>query len=184
MAERFAEATTNTALAATQPAGGAGIADVRAILIIAGVSGSGKTTIATAPAPLRETPLACSDCNFALGRAADIADARSLIFWASTFAKDESQREQDIANQLVVGCVSPSRNCPKFFSLLKAGLRPDRPAHRFRQGEKQGQFRRKQRSLLQRVLVITMMIYGLKGRLAKQNNRKKTGSNFNPTTRS
>jgi carbohydrate kinase (thermoresistant glucokinase family) len=48
MAERPAEATTSTALAATPTAGQAGIGDVRAILIVAGVSGSGKTTIATA----------------------------------------------------------------------------------------------------------------------------------------
>ena len=48
MAEKPAEATTSTALAATPTAGQAGIADVRAILIVAGVSGSGKTTVATA----------------------------------------------------------------------------------------------------------------------------------------
>ena len=48
MAEKPAKATTSTALAATPTAGQAGIADVRAILIVAGVSGSGKTTIATA----------------------------------------------------------------------------------------------------------------------------------------
>jgi carbohydrate kinase (thermoresistant glucokinase family) len=48
MAKKPAEATTNTALAATPTAGQAGIAHVRAILIVAGVSGSGKTTIATA----------------------------------------------------------------------------------------------------------------------------------------
>ena len=47
MAEKPAEATTSTALAAALTAGQAGI-DVRAILIVAGVSGSGKTTIATA----------------------------------------------------------------------------------------------------------------------------------------
>src|SRR5215469_16074175 len=48
MADKPAEATTNTALAATPTAGQAGIARTRAILIVAGVSGSGKTTIATA----------------------------------------------------------------------------------------------------------------------------------------
>jgi len=48
MTEKPAEATTNTALAATPTAGQAGIAHVRVILIVAGVSGSGKTTIATA----------------------------------------------------------------------------------------------------------------------------------------
>ena len=48
MAEKPAEATTSTALAATPTAGQAGIADFRVILIVAGVSGSGKTTIATA----------------------------------------------------------------------------------------------------------------------------------------
>jgi gluconokinase len=46
MVEKPAEATTSTAAAPT--AGQAGIADVRVILIVAGVSGSGKTTIATA----------------------------------------------------------------------------------------------------------------------------------------
>src|SRR5215469_18815924 len=46
MAEKPAELTTTTEAAAM--AGQAGIADVRAILIVAGVSGSGKTTIATA----------------------------------------------------------------------------------------------------------------------------------------
>src|SRR5215469_11065134 len=46
MAEKPAELTTTTEAAPT--AGEAGIADVRAILIVAGVSGSGKTTIATA----------------------------------------------------------------------------------------------------------------------------------------
>ena len=48
MAERPTEATTSTALAAAPTAGQAGIGDVRTILIVAGVSGSGKTTIATA----------------------------------------------------------------------------------------------------------------------------------------
>ena len=48
MAEKPAEATTSTALEAKPMAGQGGIADIRAILIIAGVSGSGKTTIATA----------------------------------------------------------------------------------------------------------------------------------------
>jgi carbohydrate kinase (thermoresistant glucokinase family) len=43
MVEKPAEATTST-----PTAGQAGIADVRAVLIVAGVSGSGKTTIATA----------------------------------------------------------------------------------------------------------------------------------------
>jgi carbohydrate kinase (thermoresistant glucokinase family) len=47
MAEKPAEATTSTA-AATPTAGQAGIADLRAILIVAGVSGTGKTTIAIA----------------------------------------------------------------------------------------------------------------------------------------
>jgi hypothetical protein len=49
------------------------------------------------------------------------------------------------------------------------------------ESQKQGQFGRKQRGLLQRIPVITVMIYGLKSRLAKQNNREKTGSNFKPT---
>src|SRR5271166_1016902 len=48
MTEKPAQATTSTALAATPTAGQAGIADVRAMLIVAGVSGTGKTTIATA----------------------------------------------------------------------------------------------------------------------------------------
>ena len=48
MAEKPSEATTNAALAATPTAGEAGIADVQVILIVVGVSGSGKTTIATA----------------------------------------------------------------------------------------------------------------------------------------
>ena len=48
MAKKPAEATTSTALAATPTAGQTSIADVRAIFIVAGVSGSGKTTIATA----------------------------------------------------------------------------------------------------------------------------------------
>src|SRR5215469_12345225 len=46
MAEKPAELTTTTEAAAM--AGQAGIAEFRAILIVAGVSGSGKTTIATA----------------------------------------------------------------------------------------------------------------------------------------
>jgi len=46
MAKKPAEATTRTAAAPT--AGQAGIAEFRAILIVAGVLGSGKTTIATA----------------------------------------------------------------------------------------------------------------------------------------
>jgi carbohydrate kinase (thermoresistant glucokinase family) len=48
MAEKPTKATTSTALAATPTAGQASIADFPAILIVAGVSGSGKTTIATA----------------------------------------------------------------------------------------------------------------------------------------
>src|SRR5262245_15787222 len=47
MVEKPAEVTTSTAAAPTA-AGEAGIAEFRAILIVAGVSGSGKTTIATA----------------------------------------------------------------------------------------------------------------------------------------
>src|SRR5215813_13525884 len=47
MVEKPAE-TTSTALAAAPTPGQAGTADARAILIVAGVSGSGKTTIATA----------------------------------------------------------------------------------------------------------------------------------------
>jgi len=46
MAKKPAETTTRTAAAPT--AGQAGIAEFRAILVVAGVSGSGKTTIATA----------------------------------------------------------------------------------------------------------------------------------------
>ena len=46
MAEKPAEATTRTAAAPT--AGQADVAEFRAILIVAGVSGSGKTTVATA----------------------------------------------------------------------------------------------------------------------------------------
>src|SRR6516225_4558036 len=42
------KATTSRALASTLTAGQAGIAEFRAIFIVAGVSGSGKTTIATA----------------------------------------------------------------------------------------------------------------------------------------
>jgi carbohydrate kinase (thermoresistant glucokinase family) len=48
MAKKPPKATSRTALVATPTAGEAGSADVRAILIIAGVSGSGKTTVATA----------------------------------------------------------------------------------------------------------------------------------------
>ena len=48
MEEKPVKATTSTELAATPTAGQARIADVRSILIVAGVSGSGKTTIATA----------------------------------------------------------------------------------------------------------------------------------------
>jgi len=48
MAEQPPKATTRKALAATPTAGEAGSADVRVILIVAGVSGSGKTTVATA----------------------------------------------------------------------------------------------------------------------------------------
>jgi gluconokinase len=47
MVEKPAE-TTSTAVAAAPTRGRSGPADVRAILIVAGVSGSGKTTIATA----------------------------------------------------------------------------------------------------------------------------------------
>jgi gluconokinase len=48
MAEKPAKVTTSTALAAGPMTGQAGISDFRAILIVGGVSGSGKTTIATA----------------------------------------------------------------------------------------------------------------------------------------
>jgi carbohydrate kinase (thermoresistant glucokinase family) len=48
MAKKPPKATKRTALVAKPTAGEAGSADVRAILIVAGVSGSGKTTIATA----------------------------------------------------------------------------------------------------------------------------------------
>src|SRR6516165_4726524 len=48
MAEKPIKATTSTALAATLMAGQGSIAEFRAILIVAGVLGSGKTTIATA----------------------------------------------------------------------------------------------------------------------------------------
>lgn len=48
MADKTGETTTIATLVATPAAGHADIGDVRAILVVAGVSGSGKTTIATA----------------------------------------------------------------------------------------------------------------------------------------
>jgi len=48
MAKKPPKARTRTALAAMPAAGEVGSADFRAILIVAGVSGSGKTTVATA----------------------------------------------------------------------------------------------------------------------------------------
>src|SRR6516164_8701875 len=61
MAEKPIKATTSTALAATLMAGQGSIADFRAILIVAGVLGSGKTTIATALAQGLGLPFAEGD---------------------------------------------------------------------------------------------------------------------------
>src|SRR6516165_5995630 len=61
MAEKPIKATTSTALAATSMAGQGSIADFRAILIVAGVLGSGKTTIATALAQGLGLPFAEGD---------------------------------------------------------------------------------------------------------------------------
>ena len=91
MAEKPAEATTSTALAATPTAGRVGIVDVRAILIVAGVSGSGKTTIATALAqrlglPFQEGGELRPPPNIAKMHSANPLDDRDWWSWLEKIA--------------------------------------------------------------------------------------------------
>jgi carbohydrate kinase (thermoresistant glucokinase family) len=74
MGDTPAEAAMNAALPATTTAGQTDVADVRVILIVVGVSGSGKTTIATALAQRLGWPLEEGD---ELHPASDIAKTHS-----------------------------------------------------------------------------------------------------------
>jgi len=90
MANMPAKAAKSTALPATPTAGEAEIADVRAILIVIGVSGSGKTTIATALAqrlgwPLEEGDALHSPASAKI-RSAHPLDARDQWSWLEKVA--------------------------------------------------------------------------------------------------
>src|SRR5215470_18446812 len=91
MAEKPAEARTSTVLAATPPGSQARIADFRAIFIVAGVSGSGKTTIATALAqrlglPFTEGSKLYPPPDVAKMRSANPLDDREQWSWLEKIA--------------------------------------------------------------------------------------------------